>query len=481
MQELQQLIKSLSKSEVKFIKHYYRFNIDKKRHFLFNLVLEEKVQTDDEAAKLIYGTKGAAYSHLKNRLRKDLLNLLLFEEGEKKANSESLIAEINVDRTILQSKILISRNVRTMAEKLLQQAAEQADKFELLPEKLGATELLSKSVGLKKGMDAYSEISASVDADIKMLASIFKARDLHAQIVVPNYYKRNEAKEFVDLAASSVEELKKLYKESGSKVVAYYYYTVAIFYFNMIENFKDLLQNALELLSLIEANVAINSQVRLLNANLQVYGALMNLHRYEEALAYAWKAEKFTRAKGPNELLVKEYQFLVLSQLNKEADYLKCLNFALKHNVLKKSKFEEGKWVYYKAIYLFKHKQFNEALIELQKENELLKDKSGWLFGHKLLEIMCYMELEEFDMIEFRIEALRKLLQRQKDKNITRVKTIFSILSTFTKTGASYKKTYLKEKANFELLIQQEDAYNWDPLGFEVIRFDAWFLSKFKV
>ena len=91
------------------------------------------------------------------------------------------------------------------------------------------------------------------------------------------------------------------------------------------------------------------------------------------------------------------------------------------------------------------------------------------------------MELEEFDMIEFRIEALRKLLQRQKDKNITRVKTIFSILSTFTKTGASYKKTYLKEKANFELLIQQEDAYNWDPLGFEVIRFDAWFLSKFKV
>ncbi|MCB9500286.1 MAG: hypothetical protein H6690_03450, partial [Erysipelotrichaceae bacterium] len=192
----------------------------------------------------------------------------------------------------------------------------------------------------------------------------------------------------------------------------------------------------------------------------------------------ALKAERFTTPKGPNELLVKEYQFLVLSQLGRGDEYLNCLNFALKHNVLNKSKFEAGKWTYYHAIYLFKQKKFSEALLELQKENELLKDKSGWLFGHKLLEIMCYMELEEFDMIEFRIEALRKLLQRQKDKNISRVKTIFSILSTFTKTGASYKKTYAKEKKNFDLLINAINPYNWDPLGFEVVRFDSWFTKK---
>ncbi|CAN5141506.1 hypothetical protein BH09BAC1_BH09BAC1_29340 [soil metagenome] len=158
--------------------------------------------------------------------------------------------------------------------------------------------------------------------------------------------------------------------------------------------------------------------------------------------------------------------------------YLFALDKALGHTKIRSSDMLYGKWLFYKAAAQFTDRKLEEALNTLYADNTLLKDKAGWLFGHRLLEIMILMERKDYELIDFRIEALRKLLQRQKHKSITRIKAIFQILHLFVRGGYNYRDTAIEAKSQLELLEGNAELYFWDPLGFETIRFDTWFRAK---
>ncbi len=114
----------------------------------------------------------------------------------------------------------------------------------------------------------------------------------------------------------------------------------------------------------------------------------------------------------------------------------------------------------------------------LMKETELTKDKAGWLMGYRVLELMCAVEQDDLDVFDYRTESFKKLLQRNKEENVERPRLALKILGTYIKTGGDIKKTTLEEKKNIELLKTGKGEYQWDPMGFELIRFDEW-LDKF--
>ena len=478
MQELKQLVRTLSKSEIRFISHYYKNDTDKKRLKLFKLLMNDVVKTDEQAAIKLYGKKGSAYSHLKGRLRKDLLNLLLFQGGEKQTTSERKIVEINVLRNILLSKILYNRNAIVMANKMLLPTIDDAEEYELVAEKIIAADLLSTNLGFREGIKEFERVSSRIDKDFDLLKNLYLAKKIRYNITLPNTFKTNDEGEYARLAKISTEKLRDLFKESGSPNVGYFYYLTAISYYSIERNFEEVYDYSMKMVEIVRNNSALKSNVSILNANLQLYGALVYLGRYEEALGNAVLAKDFAVPKGVNEITTIGYIFLAQFRLDDNEALETTIKSAFKHPKLRSSKFIESKWIFYQAAFHFKMGSFQDCLSELQKESELLKDRSGWLFGHKLLEILSYAEQGEFDMIDFRIEALRKLLQRQKHKNIRRIKTVFEILNTLVKTGYNFKQTLEKDKEKFLVLEQGEEDYFWDPLGYEIIRFDKWFRSK---
>lgn len=478
MQELKQLVNTLSKSEVRFISHYYKNDTDKKRLKLFEMILSDKVTTDSQAAKKIYGKKGSAYSHLKGRLRRDLMNLLLFQGGENQTTSERKIVEINVLRNILLSKILYNRNAIVMANKILGPTIDDAEEYELVAEKIIAADLLSTNLGFREGIKEYEKVSERITGDFDLLKNQHLAKKIRYSITLPNTFKTNDEGEYIRLAIISKDKLEDLFNKSNSPNIGYFYYLTAISYYSIVREFEKVYEFSTKMVDLVQTNSALKSNVSILNANLQLYGALVYLGKYEEALNYAIKAKDFAVPKGVNEITTIAYIFLAQFQLSIDATIETTVANAFKHPKLRSSKFIESKWIFYKAALDFKLGRFEDCLFELQKESELLKDRSGWLFGHKLLEILAYAELGEFDMIDFRIEALRKLLQRQKHKNIRRIKTVFEVLNTLVKSGYNFKATKLKDKDKFIILSEGKNDYFWDPLGFEIIRFDTWFDSK---
>jgi hypothetical protein len=108
----------------------------------------------------------------------------------------------------------------------------------------------------------------------------------------------------------------------------------------------------------------------------------------------------------------------------------------------------------------------------------LNKDKSGWLLGLRMLELLIMVEIGDFEWFDFKLENFRKLLQRQKEENVQRSKVIFNVLKTLSKMDFDYFDTLEKEDKNIKLLEEAENELQWDPKGFEVIRFDDWIKSK---
>ena len=112
-------------------------------------------------------------------------------------------------------------------------------------------------------------------------------------------------------------------------------------------------------------------------------------------------------------------------------------------------------------------------------------DKSGWLRGYYILEILNRVEIGDYDGLEYRFDAFKKIVYRHSGKlheeGNARWKIILTILSTLINRNYDYQMTIDRESENLKLLQQRVGKYFWDPAGNEIIRFDTWLMNNVKV
>lgn len=111
-----------------------------------------------------------------------------------------------------------------------------------------------------------------------------------------------------------------------------------------------------------------------------------------------------------------------------------------------------------------------KARHELQQENPLQQDKRGWNVGLRMFEIMVLIDLEQCDAASSRIESFRKYLSRYEIINARSV-AIFQYFYHLEKVAFDFSAVLDKGKAALEEL---KDAPAWNPVGYEIIRFESW-------
>ena len=70
------------------------------------------------------------------------------------------------------------------------------------------------------------------------------------------------------------------------------------------------------------------------------------------------------------------------------------------------------------------------------------------------------------------------MFQRQKEKDLIRIKSIKKVLSSIVKQRGNYKVVAKAEKTELKKLAEAEGNFSYDPMGYEFIRFDNWFSTK---
>lgn len=478
MKILTQIIRVLKPSEVRLIRNFYKVQPNgevKRRLELFELAKAGKAGSDAEAAMAIYkGEPNSAFSHLKNRLQKDILNILLLKEGSKKYETKYAQAIFDCRRMLIEGQILIERGAYRAGEAVLLKANDLALEYELFAETMLINDLLRTTIGIRKGEQAYLSFEGEITDSLDKLAKYLKVKDYYYRLGVLGQFSKKIEKSSLEYAKNALAEAEKDYKLTNSPLVGYFYNFLGIFYGQLSQNYDLAFDYAVDYLKLVESSPSVSSDTRIASANLQISSIAIHKGNYPEAISYAQKARNKFIAGLFNELQAIEVMFIATFHYKDFEEAEKLMEVALQHPKIKANKQVPARWEYYKANLFFVNGKYNEAAVMLMKETELTKDKAGWLMGYRVLELMCAVEQDDLEVFDYRAESFKKLLQRNKEENVERPRLALKILGTYIKTGGDIKKAIQEEKDNIMLLSEGKGEYQWDPLGFELIRFDEW-------
>lgn len=483
MKQLVPLIKVLRPGEIRLVIHFLKLESNaevKKRLELFNLIVSGKADTDKKALKKLYKTdkNTSAFSHLKERLRKDVLNVLFLQDASKKFSTKYANAEFECRRNYIQADILIARGAYLPAIKILERNLQLAEKYELAAEKTLTQQLARTMTHRIKSEKKLEDYNTSIRKSLELMAGLNRVEEIAHFFSYPQLFKANKKVSQPDFKINTVEELKHLYEHTKSPKIGFWYHMAMGDYLVLIRNSAKALENNLQFLKLIEKSPSIHSQANLAGVNMNISSNLISLMRYDESVDYAKFAVRSFRKGGINQFNAMENLFFAHFRNNNLEAAEDVLKKVFEHPAMKANAFYPAKWLYLRACLEFSNSEFNKALKTLNESTELNKDKSGWLLGLRMLELLIMVEVGDFEWFDFKLENFRKLLQRQKEENIQRSKVIFNVLKTLSKLDFDYFDTFEKEQKNIQLLEEAENELQWDPKGFEVIRFDDWIKSK---
>jgi hypothetical protein len=483
LSNLTQLVHGLKSGEVQLIRNYYKamvtLNDASKRLQLFDLIKANKKINDEACAQKIYrGSPNDAYSQLKKRLKDDILNILLLQDSKRRFNSKSAQVEFDVRRMIIAGDILVSRGLTKEGISTLQKANKLAIEFELYNEIVSCSEILISHLATKSGLNEYNKNKTLIDNAIETNRKLLIAKDYYYKVGIPALFKLNEPNAYKDFGREATQELETFFKESNSAKIGYYYHQVATQYFSIIKNYKKALELSKNFLILVQNHKSIYLKRTIANAYFQIAQNELQLKNYNECVNNSNTALKYFKEGLTNELLTLEVLFLAhfYNKNNKHAEAI--LEKALSHPKLSSNKFLPAKWHFYKAWFLFNQKQFDEANYAMNDCTYLLEDKTGWLYGYRILDIMITLESNELFLVDGKVANFKKVIGKQKDINASRAKTILKFLDTLVRKHYDYALAAKSQRANITLLQEAKDDHLWEPMGYELIRFEEWFVTK---
>ncbi len=486
MKSLIPIINSLNGKEKRLLKKFFSIQSngeEKKKLQLFTLILDKKVKTDEDAAKILYegGSPNSAYSHVKRRLKKDILNFILFQDTSQRDVAKRIQAEVSCAKMSLQGKLLIQRGIYEEGEKLLKKALQLAEQFELYTDIVNVKNLLRTTVGYRKGADAYMEYSNNMSFYVEELDKWLKVRQYSYEIALPNEFYANKKVEYKERGAQMMKELEEMSRNNTSDRFTFWYYIARIYYHNIIHDFESSRDYGHELLEILNSGSIMFSKPSIATIHKDLASAYMNIGNHEKAIEHAQLSVDNFSGGMVNELRSLEYLFFAHLR-NK--DYIAAMSIVEKGLVHRQinsgNRLTKARWLFFRANLEYLEGDFGRAAKSLSTNEHIAKDKSGWYLGYKLLQMMIHIEENDLFLIDYQIKNFNSLLSRKKTENIQRAKVISKVIRLFMKARGNFEETFKLAKKEIDALSEGKEELFWDPVSYEVIRFDEWLRFKWE-
>jgi tetratricopeptide (TPR) repeat protein len=239
----------------------------------------------------------------------------------------------------------------------------------------------------------------------------------------------------------------------------------------------------LHLLELVETNPVVKSKSNLAGVHMELASILINLHQYGTAAEHIEQSLGLFKTGMINELKALEKLMFVHFRQADFTEAAAVLERAHKHKFINYSEASSVQWEFLHAAMIFEQGNPKGALKIIEDEKGFTKVKSAFLPGYYLLEILCHLEMEDYDWIYEHVEYLSKHLPKVNNRDDSlngsqRLLLILRLLRSLVKYNFEYDTVLQREKAAIEQLQSGESQFFWDPVGYEIIRFEHWMLKK---
>ena len=485
MKNLIPIVSSLNNKEKRLIKKVLSNQpngMEKKKLELFNLIVSGKVKNDKEASISLYNSPpNSAFSHVKRRLKEDLLNFILLQDSEARGASKRIQGEVNCRRMFLQGQLLFYRGVYGEGEKILNNALRLAEEYEMFAEALAIRDMLRAGMGFRKGPKMYEKYSENMDDHYKELGKLLKARQNYYQIALPNEFQTNKLSESKYMGAKIIRDLEKIENPESSQRFAFWHLLTKVYYFNLSKNFEEAEVHAVKLLSLIPEGSIMRTKSNYAGILKDVVHIHINLGKYNRAVSHAEEAVNNFKTGMANELRAMDYLFFAHLRNQDYESANTTIQKALQHKQINASnKLIKARWLFFHANLEYLKGNLKEAAQSLSKNEHITSDKSGWNLGYKLLQMMIHIDENDLFLVDYQIKNFNRLLspKNTETENIERARLIAKVIRLFIKHRGDYNETFEIAKDEIQALEDGDGQLFWDPMGYEVIRFDEWFRDK---
>tara|TARA_R110002096_G_scaffold378222_7_gene572130 strand:- start:6495 stop:8078 length:1584 start_codon:yes stop_codon:yes gene_type:complete len=446
----------------------------------------------------IVSKKTKNYDSLKEKISKDssdvsfnrLIRRTLYRV------QESLIVEVNIDRKgmyseifrkrfeirkrIMQAYILHGKGLPEMANRVFDTIIKSTKSFELYDELIEAL-LLKQSIILSiKGRKSFDLINQQIDFYHLCRDLLQKTKNVYRIYSVDVYTKGIKADKLKFLE-ENMKIVQAYFQQTKSANILSQYYLLEMEYYYLVDNIEAEEITGLRLLDLMQNNKAVFSKPRISYVYNSLSNTMYSSLNFDKCYTYIAESLKWSESKlNINYVIACEQQINSLFYLN---DYDKAsgiLNQVIDLPLLKKYPYHNSKVYYQQAMNHFAMMQYNDSKKLLSMLNEIEKDKEGWNIWVRIMRILCSVEIEKYNLLDYDLENLRKYFDRVEKINQVRKRDrmILSFLTDLNRNHFNYKEVAIKKADTLQKLKSTHKDYKWDPKSPEMILFHDWFEAK---
>lgn len=479
-----EIFKALKPSERKLVHRLYKLEkgIDKqKRLKLFELLLKEKTNlTDEYVAKLLYNDKpNAAFSQLKRRVGRDMLNFSTFQNIARVYRDIPTQVAFSCRVGTVHFLTLVARSAYLAAEEYAKKILKKAIEYELLQEILIIQDLASINFGYRRGYALFEEFSVDFEYYQREYIAWLTIRNRYYSILIRTHFETNKFKKYSQEALQMFEEASACIHENSTRINRHFYYMFAnLIYTEVLHDLDKALVFAKEHLTLVYSTGILGTSFIRGSTELLLCLIYQKMDQFELAAEHAYNGYRPYTRQTINQLRALELCFSSNFRGGNYPVAEEMLTLGLNHPLLDQNKTYKAQWFFFQSNLLFAQGRVSEAKDVMIANHTLLRDHSGWQLGHKILDMIMIMEEGDIDRLDYALGAFNNLVTRQKKEgNMARPSAISKLIRAYIKHN-SYKKAAASAAQALALLHEGKGDYSWDPRGFEVTRFDRWFSKK---
>jgi len=439
--------------------------------FLRGLV-EDRFETDEQAAQVIYGAPPAdhRYLSLKVRLKRKLLNNLFFVDFEKPGNHPANAHEQACMRLFHLTKVLRKKGCLEYAEKLASKLVDLATKAGFTPFVLsGLEELQYVYVQLHKPT-LYEKNQEKLQHYRQLIQYEQEADDLYLGMKLRLNQSVKQRQALVPGVVSVVERLEQLWRLTQSFNVFEHYYRLQLWYLELINNFEAVIQLTDEAEGFCREGILYEPCFDYrYNRFVKVY-AYLRTRQYEAGLQ---QAEAYVTSFDASDWtwfpFMENYLLLALHLKNYELAQQLLANVLLNPHQHKLPTQAQERWTLYRAYLYFllppekpdRKFDFHALVSQLPHYR---KDKAGFNVAILVLQFLYFLKKNDLDSLLYRMDAFSVYMGKHLNSPFSeRTRTLFKLFRALTsnyhlKPGQMRRRcNYLSEK--LASLLTVGDAY----------------------
>lgn len=288
MQELSDIIKMVNLKGVQPVKNFHEEELDgTKLRQLYEGVASGVLQSDDEAANVLYGTDASDKRYI--MLRKNLTDRLL-QTLVQYDYSKRLPALVNEKSWCIRSMfgitMLLSFGAVESAIRLVEKVLRRAEQFHFTDIRVQCLQILREKVSLRGDTDKYEEYDAALKSTLALQQAELEAEEMCQRIEI--HFTRSSAEQphIADLAEKYLRRLKILTKSGSSFVLDINTFRIKLYMLQIRHEYRAALKVCTEADAYLLDHPEFSSRSRRAEFMLTAMMCCLKMREYTQALEY---------------------------------------------------------------------------------------------------------------------------------------------------------------------------------------------------